>query len=86
MPSSYVIGDHFEQFIRQQVDSGRYSSASEVVREALLGLERQERLRQIEIEDYRFQVSKGIKSPDQAAETVFSRLEAKYQAMLDSQA
>ena len=39
MPSSYAIGDYFEQFIRQQIDSGRYSSAREVVREALRGLE-----------------------------------------------
>lgn len=29
MPSSYAIGDHFEQFTREQIDSGRYASASE---------------------------------------------------------
>jgi hypothetical protein len=28
MPSSYTLGDHFEAFIREQVDGGRYSSAS----------------------------------------------------------
>jgi len=26
MPSSYVLGDHFESFVRQQLDSGRYPS------------------------------------------------------------
>jgi antitoxin ParD1/3/4 len=32
MPSSYVIGEHFEAFIKKQVSQGRYASASEVVR------------------------------------------------------
>jgi antitoxin ParD1/3/4 len=87
MPSSYAIGDHFEQFIRQQIDSGRYTSASEVVREALRGLEGRERLREIEIEEYRAKIRESIESPkQQPAEAVFSRLEAKYQAMLDPQA
>ena len=29
------LGKHFEEFIRTQVESGRYANASEVVREAL---------------------------------------------------
>ena len=37
MPSSYAVGEHFEHFIRSQVDGGRYASASEVVRAALIG-------------------------------------------------
>ena len=48
MPSSYAVGDHFEQFIRQQVQTGRYASASELVREALRLLETRERLREFE--------------------------------------
>ena len=28
MPSSYVIGDHFEAFIKEQFQQGRYASAS----------------------------------------------------------
>jgi antitoxin ParD1/3/4 len=40
MPSSYAIGSHFERFVKKQVDSGRYSSASEVVRDALRLLEK----------------------------------------------
>ncbi|UZR27348.1 type II toxin-antitoxin system ParD family antitoxin [Methylococcus mesophilus] len=83
MPSSYAIGSHFEQFIRQQIQSGRYTSASEVVREALRLLENRERLRQIEFEEYRVKIRDGIESPGVPAEDVFTRLEAKYQAMVD---
>ena len=36
MPSSYALGDHFERFVRKQVAGGRYATASEVIREALL--------------------------------------------------
>lgn len=85
MPSSYAIGEHFEQFIRQQIESGRYASASEVVRDALRELEGRERLREIELEEYRAKIREGIHSPDVTAEDVFSRLEAKYQAMADTQ-
>ena len=35
MPSSYALGEHFETFVRKQVETGRYASASEVVRDAL---------------------------------------------------
>ena len=35
MPSSFTLGTHFEGFIRQQVNTGRYASASEVIRDSL---------------------------------------------------
>lgn len=37
------LGDHWERYIDDQVRSGRYASADEVVREALKGLEDQDR-------------------------------------------
>jgi antitoxin ParD1/3/4 len=86
MPSSYVIGDHFEKFIRAQIEAGRYASASEVIRDSLRLLENRERLRQIEIEEYREKVKEGMTSGQGiAADAVFDRLEAKYQTMLGNQ-
>ena len=82
MPSSYAIGDHFEQFIKTQLESGRYSSASEIVRDALRLMEEREQLRQIQLEQLRQQIRAGIDSgPSIPAEEVFDRLSAKYQAM-----
>ena len=40
--TSFVLGEHFEQLIAQQMHTGRYSSASEVMREALRIFENQQ--------------------------------------------
>jgi len=37
--TSLSLGGHWEEFIRSEVTSGRYSSASEVIRDALRELE-----------------------------------------------
>lgn len=52
--TSITLGDHFESFVTTQIQSGRYGSASEVIRSALRLLENQETklhtLRQLLIE------------------------------------
>lgn len=79
MPSSYAVGEHFEEFIKQKVKSGRYSSASEVIRDALRLLEEREELREIQIKVLRQQIQDGKESgPGIPADQVFDRLEAKY--------
>lgn len=40
--TSVLLGDHFNNFIQEEVASGRYSSASDVVRSALRLLEMEE--------------------------------------------
>ena len=40
--TSITLGDHFDGFIATQIQSGRYASASEVIRSALRLLETQE--------------------------------------------
>ncbi len=43
--TSIALGDHWQRFIAQQVESGRFGSASEVVREGLrLAEDRQRRI------------------------------------------
>lgn len=59
MPSSYVIGDHFEAFIKEQIQQGRYASASEVVRDGLRALEDRERLRVAKLDALRADVQRG---------------------------
>lgn len=79
MPSSYTLGEHFEGFVKAQVESGRYASASEVVRDALRLLEDQEKLRVVRLAERRSAVIDGIESGEGVpANAVFDRLERKY--------
>ncbi|MEI2298872.1 type II toxin-antitoxin system ParD family antitoxin [Ensifer sp. MJa1] len=59
MPASYSIGAHYEGFVRQLVDSGRYTSASEVVRDSLRLLEQREEVRAIELENLKRAYAEG---------------------------
>ena len=82
MPSSYTLGDHFEAFIKEQVEGGRYASASEVIRDALRLLEEEQQRRQAVLDGLRGEIEKGRRSgnPKLAAE-VLGRLERKYAKM-----
>ena len=62
MSSSYVIGDHFESFIKAQIQQGRYASASEVVRDGLRALEDREMLRAAKLASLRREIQRGADS------------------------
>ncbi len=79
MPSSYAIGPHFENMIKSKVESGRYTSASEVIREALRLFEEQEEIHAIQIQQLKAKIQAGKDSGDGTpVDIVFNRLEAKY--------
>lgn len=80
MPSSYVIGEHFEQFIKDQLQQGRYASASEVIRNGLRALEDREKLRALKLEALRADIQQGINSgPSRPLQHVSTELQARYQ-------
>lgn len=53
-----------EQLVTKKVKSGRYHTASEVVREGLRLLEERDRLHALRLEDLRKEIRKGLDSPD----------------------
>jgi antitoxin ParD1/3/4 len=57
--TSILLGDYFENFINEQIASGKYSSVSEVVRTALRVFEKEENKTKSLIDE----LKKGEKSP-----------------------
>lgn len=51
-----------EELVRAKVSSGMYTSASEVVREALRLMQEQDRLREVKLEELRREVRRGLDS------------------------
>jgi antitoxin ParD1/3/4 len=81
MNKRFTLGAEFEKIIDDQVARGRYGSADDVMRAALLLLEAQDR--EIEsgwtAEELRREIRKGMESGSGTpAEGVFDRLERKY--------
>ena len=81
MPSSYAIGARFEALMERLIESGRYNSKSEIIREGLRMVEdREDRLAAL-----RGAIREGDESAaDAPAEGVFDRLQAKYEAQAHS--
>ncbi len=80
MPTSIALNSYFENFVRQQVDSGRFNNVSEVVRAGLRLLEQHEVGVQRELESLRADMNAGLVSGKAIdAEEVLDRLETKYQ-------
>ena len=87
MPTSVALSPHFETFIRDQVESGRYNNVSEVARAGLRLLEDTERQKATELQAWRNDIAAGEASGAAlAADPVFDRLEAKYAQQATRQA
>ena len=56
--TSILLGNHFEEFVSQEIASGRFSSASEVIRTALRLLEIEEQ----KVKQLRYEIEIGEKS------------------------
>ncbi|MBI2809555.1 MAG: type II toxin-antitoxin system ParD family antitoxin, partial [Candidatus Melainabacteria bacterium] len=53
-----------ERFVDEKVKSGLYNSASEVIRESLRLLRREDEIKQLQLEELRREVKAGIKQID----------------------
>ena len=66
MPTRNInLTEHFDHFVERQVSSGRYSNASEIVREALRLLEEQEQEREAKLKALRQAAKLGFDEIDQ---------------------
>lgn len=70
-----------EDFVQNKVSTGRYTSASEVVREALRLLEEHEKARTGQLAEFRAEADRRLASLDLGkgidGESVFARIRAK---------
>lgn len=78
MPTSVALGNHFEEFVKKQLESGRFNNVSEVVRAALRLLEDEEKLREIRHRELKAAIQEGIDSEDAGSlEEVVARNRAR---------
>ena len=62
MTMNVNLSPHLEDMVRQKVSSGLYTSASEVVREALRMMEAQDQLRAAKLDQLRQDIREGLES------------------------
>ena len=62
MASSYTLDEHFEGFVKEMVESGRYASASEVMRDSLRLMEERERWREAKLDALKQTIQEGLES------------------------
>jgi antitoxin ParD1/3/4 len=78
---SVALPSEMVSLLREAVESGEYSSASEVVRDALRTWKMKRKLDALQLSALRRLVKQGAESgPGIGATTVFSRLRKKYAA------
>lgn len=84
MPTSVALSPHFELFVKEQVNAGRFNNVSEVVRAGLRLLEDHEQLQALKLQELRTAINAGASSGSGVdAEQVFDDLERKYKSAQD---
>ncbi|HLN31429.1 MAG TPA: type II toxin-antitoxin system ParD family antitoxin [Gemmataceae bacterium] len=79
-----------EQFVNQKVESGKYQTASEVIRDGLRLLVEREELHQTKLDELRREIAIGIEQADQGkvaplnAKETLARLRKKRQSRRDN--
>lgn len=75
------LTDELERLVQSKVQSGRYNSASEVVREALRLLEERDELRAIRKDELRKRIAEGVEAVKAGrvhdGEAVFDRIDSE---------
>jgi antitoxin ParD1/3/4 len=59
------LGEYYEKYVQDQVMSGRFTSASEVIREALRLHEERQQFRQGQLDALRQDIAAGIRDLDE---------------------
>jgi antitoxin ParD1/3/4 len=74
------LSPDLEQLVQEKVASGSYSSASEVIREALRLLKQRDELQRLRLAELKRDIARGIEAADRGellpAEQVFQELRA----------
>ena len=87
MPTRNInLTDYLDHFVERQVSSGRYSNASEIVRDALRLLEEQEQERQAKLKALRQAATKGFDEIDQGKGIVLKGKKAVKQFITEIEA
>src|SRR5713226_492880 len=80
------LTEHLDEFVERQVASGRYSNASEIVRESLRLLEEQEQERKAKLKALRQAAKRGFDEIDEGKGIVLKGKKAVNQFIKDLEA
>lgn len=77
MAKNVSLGDYFDDFVEQKVRSGRYATASEVIRDGLRLLEKQDQREAERLAILRAEIRKGLDDPNVIdGDAAFAELDA----------